>query len=82
MAEAAGGGLTWMERIRRRMVRTTNATTPTSTMHERIIRISNTDMADPCAQFCADWNWLATMAPTMLPSAPPATKPLRLDPVT
>ena len=31
-----------------------------------------TTAASDYAQFCADWNWLATICPTMLPRAPPS----------
>ena len=30
--------------------------------------------AAPRAQFCAAMNWLATIAPAMLPFAPPSTR--------
>ena len=37
---------------------------PTTTV-AMITRISITAMAEPSAQFCAVWNWLATSWPTM-----------------
>src|SRR5690606_3478667 len=46
------------------------AATATDSM---ITRINSTAMADPSAQFCAVWNWLATTCPIMLPLAPPST---------
>ena len=55
---------------RRTMVRTTSATAPATHDAGRIMAISSTDMAEPWAQFWAAWNWLATIAPTMLPVGP------------
>lgn len=36
-------------------------------------RIINTAIADPSDQSCAPLNWLAIIAPIMLPCAPPST---------